>query len=1033
MNSFIRVLLFSQITTFIGLSQPCIISTIAGTDRLLDGNPAISVPLRDPRAVKVDGAGAIYIVDTADNRIRKINSSGIISTIVGGGFPGFSGDRGKAKDAEVKSPTSLALDGNGNLYFVDRDNFRVRRISPDGTINTIAGVGTPGYSGDNGPAVSAQMYPYAVAADAKGNLYIADLTFRIRKIDGTGVITTIAGTGTRGYSGDNGPAAQATIDAVVDVAVGPDGSIYLVDAGNFRVRKIDPSGMMTLVAGNGEFGFINENIPARLALMEPQGVAVDTFGNVYISDFNRDQVRKVDVGSGLIHTIAGDGTGTPGFGGDNDLASHAQLNSPFGLAIGSTGLYIADQYNARIRRVNNDIITTVAGTGIRDGGPATSAFLGIPKGIAVDGANNIVVADPGNGVVRRFTPGGNINTFGQVQAAPTGVATDQAGNFYVTDDEPRILKITPAGVTSIVAGNGKIGYSGDGGPATSAMISNPTGVAVDVSGNIYFTDFQNNRIRKVSASTGLISTIAGNGSMIFAGDGGPALSAGMDPYDIAVDSKSNIYVADRFNNRIRKIGSDGMIITVAGTGFPGNSGDGGLATAAMLTFPTGVAIDTAGFLYLADNLNAVVRRITPGGLITTIAGSGVRRPAAGDGGPALAAQLDPWRLAVDVPGNVYVTDSFNDRVRKLTPQVVTAAAMAILAGNNQSGTVSTKLTGPIVVRITDATKAAIPGVIVNFTVSPAGSATVTPPQAITLPDGSATATVTLGNTPGPVTITATTSGVTSVAFTATATSAVSPTAPHISSGGVVGAGLSTPPVAGIVPNAIVSIFGTKFAPDGTARQVGGDDLVGGKLPTNLAGVCTLFGTQRAPIFAVFPGQLNVQVPQVSSGSTTVQVITKCDTPQAETSIAEPVTIQTSAPEFFYFTHNANGRNPIATINALTGGYVGASGLVAGTLFTPAKPGDILSLFATGLGATNPSFAPGELPGVAAQVTAPYSVSIGGVALAPADILYVGVTQNAGLYQVNLRVPDAVPDGDQAVILTVGGVATPAGGFLTVSR
>ena len=703
------------------------------------------------------------------------------------------------------------------------------------------------------------------------------------------------------------------------------------------------------------------------------------------------------------------------------------------MAIDNTGLYIADQFNQRIRRVTAEVITTVAGTGIRDGGPATSAFLSIPEGIAVDGANNIVVADAGDAVARRFTPGGNITTFGQLKAAPTGVATDQAGNFYVTDDEPHILKITPAGVTSIVAGNGKDGYSGDGGLAINAMISNPTGVAVDVAGNVYFTDFQNNRIRKVAATSGTISTIAGNGSFFFAGDGGPALSAGMDPYDIAVDSRSNIYVADRVNNRIRKIAQDGTITTVAGTGSAGYSGDGGLATAAMLNFPTGVAVDSAGFLYIADDANGVVRRVTPSGLITTIAGTGVPSPSTGDGGPAIAAQINPWRLVVDVAGNVYVTDSINDRVRKLTPQVQTAAAMTILAGNNQSGTVGNKLTNPIAVRITDAAKAAVPGVIVSFTVSPAGAATVNPAQAITLPDGSASAIVILGSTPGTVTITAAASGVTSVAFTATATAAVSPTAPHISAGGVVGAGLSTPPVAGIVPNAIVSIFGTKFAPDGTARQVGGDDLVGGKLPTNLAGVCAMFGTQRAPIFAVFPGQLNVQVPQVTAGSATVQVITKCDTPQAETSNAEPVTIQAAAPEFFYFVHNANGRNPIATINAITGGYIGAPGLVPGTVFTPAKPGNILSLFATALGATNPSFAPGELPGVAAQVTAPFSVSVGGITLAASDVLYVGVTQNAGLYQVNLRIPDAVPDGDQPVVLTVAGVPTPTGGFITITR
>jgi len=453
----------------------------------------------------------------------------------------------------------------------------------------------------------------------------------------------------------------------------------------------------------------------------------------------------------------------------------------------------------------------------------------------------------------------------------------------------------------------------------------------------------------------------------------------------------------------------------------------------MLTFPTGVAVDNAGNLYITDSVNGVVRRVTASGLITTIAGTGVLRPATGDGGLALVAQIDPGRVAVALAGHMFVADSLNDRVRKLTPQVVTPTAMTILAGNNQSGTVGTKLPNPIVVRITDAGKAAVSGVIVNFAVTPAGAATLNSAQAITLPDGSASVIVTLGSTAGAVTITAAASGVTGVAFTATATAAVSPTAPHISPGGVVGAGLSTPPVTGIVPNAIVSIFGTKFAPDGTARQVGGDDLVDGKLPTNLVGVCVVFGTQRAPIFAVFPGQLNVQVPVAPPGTTGVRVITQCDTPHAETSNAEPVTIQATAPEFFYFVHNANGRNPIATINAITGGYVGAPGLVPGTLFTPAKPGDILSLFATALGATSPSFGPGELPGVAAQVTAPFSVSIGGVTLAASDILYVGVTQNAGLYQVNIRVPDAVADGDQAVILTVGGVATPAGGFLTVSR
>jgi uncharacterized protein (TIGR03437 family) len=213
--------------------------------------------------------------------------------------------------------------------------------------------------------------------------------------------------------------------------------------------------------------------------------------------------------------------------------------------------------------------------------------------------------------------------------------------------------------------------------------------------------------------------------------------------------------------------------------------------------------------------------------------------------------------------------------------------------------------------------------------------------------------------------------------------------------------------------------------------------VDGKIPTSLAGVCIAFGgtgaAQRAPIFAVFPGQINFQVPALSAGSSTISVTNNCDTAQAQTSNAVPVTIQATAPEFFYFQHNGSGHNPIAGVNAVTGTFVGATGLLSGVAFVPAKPGDILTLFGTGFGATDPAFAPGELPAGAAQVTAPVSISFGGVTLAASDILYVGVSQNAGLYQVNLRVPDGVPDGDQALVITVGSASSPAGGFITVSR
>ncbi len=373
----------------------------------------------------------------------------------------------------------------------------------------------------------------------------------------------------------------------------------------------------------------------------------------------------------------------------------------------------------------------------------------------------------------------------------------------------------------------------------------------------------------------------------------------------------------------------------------------GRPTGALLNFPSGIALDGAGNMYIADEGNAVVRRVTSGGLITTIAGNGTLTPSMGDGGPAAAAQLDPFSVAVDAAGNVYVTDSFNDHVRLLTPEAVKPASMSIVSGNGQSATVMTGLPAPLVLKITDSTGAGVPGVLVNFTVSPQGAATVEPSPAITLNDGTVTVTVTLGSNPGPITITAASYALANVAFSLTALASNSPS---IAAGGIVSAGLSNPPVKVLSPNAIVTIFGTNFAPAGTAKQAG---LVNGQLPTNVAGVCVEFGTVPAPIFAVYPTQVNVQVPSVAPGNVPVQVITDCGTPQAVASPPVSVPAQATAPEFFYFTTTGNGGNPIAAINAVTGGYIGAPGLISGATFTPAKPGDYLTLFATGFGATNP--------------------------------------------------------------------------------
>jgi trimeric autotransporter adhesin len=419
-------------------AQPYTISTIAGTERLMDGSPATTAPLRLPVAVALDAQGNLYIVDQADNRIRKVNTAGIISTYAGTGIAGFSGDRGPATSATLNFPAGIAIDAHGNMYVADEFNNVVRRIAADGTINTVAGNGNPTYAGDNGPATSAQLSPTAVALDQAGNLYIADgFNYRIRKVDTNGIITTIAGTGVEGYSGDNGPATSAKIDSVTDLTVDNAGNVYIADYYNYEVREINTSGMISDFAGGVQSSIIMDGVPATSQVMVPNGVAFDGAGNIYIADanINNPVIRRVDLSSGLIYTVAGNGTF--GFTGDGASALAAELGEPAGLVIGNGVVYFADEYSLRVREVANYIISTFAGAGIRDNGLATNAFLNFPEGIAIDGSGDLLVADTFNAEARRFKVGGNINSLGELQdGTPMGATVDTAGNFYVTAEEP---------------------------------------------------------------------------------------------------------------------------------------------------------------------------------------------------------------------------------------------------------------------------------------------------------------------------------------------------------------------------------------------------------------------------------------------------------------------------------------------------------------------------------------------------------------------------------------------------------------------
>jgi sugar lactone lactonase YvrE len=338
-------------------------------------------------------------------------------------------------------------------------------------ISTVAGTGTPGFTGDGGAATSARLFlPVDVAIDGSGNLFIADVTNnRIRKVTaGTGIISTFAGTGTPGFTGDGGAATSARLFSPVAVAVDGSGNVYIADQINQRIRKVTAaSGIISTVAGTGIIGFSGDGGAATSArLYTPTDIAVDGSGNLYIADTGNNRIRKITVATGNISTVAGSGSIIPGFGGDGGAATSARLFSPVDIAIdGSGNLYIADQFNQRIRKVTaaTGVISTIAGTGTLgftgDGGAATSARLSIPTAVVLDGAGNIYVTDTGN---------------------------------------KRIRKITAAtGIISTIAGTGTLGFSGDGGIATSAQLSIPSGMVMS-GGNLYVADAGNNRIRLIA-------------------------------------------------------------------------------------------------------------------------------------------------------------------------------------------------------------------------------------------------------------------------------------------------------------------------------------------------------------------------------------------------------------------------------------------------------------------------------------------------------------------------------------------------------
>jgi sugar lactone lactonase YvrE len=649
-----------------------VVNTVAGNGvpSFLDGS-GIDAVLSRPSGITVDSVGNLYFADRFNHRIRRITPQGDVTTLAGNGVNAFAD--GTGTNARFFGPNGITVDLEGFVYVADTGNNRIRKISQAGVVTTLVG-STVGSA--NGVGTNATLNtPNGIAIDSKGNLYVTDsANHRIRKIIKEGFMSTFAGS-SAGYL--DGIGTNANFSNPSGITIDFTGNLYVTDGSNNRIRKITPTGVVTTLAGSGTAGF-GDGSAATAGFNFPFGVAVDSSLNVYVSDFNNHRIRKITSG-GIVSTLAGNGTTTFA----NGTGTNATFNFPQGIAVDSAGtVYVSDTENHRIRRIgyavqlplNRGVTTTIAGSG--SGGSAnnlgTSATFSEPSSIAVNSAGVLYIADSLNHRIRAISLTSVVTTWAGTGTAslvnsarltstfnaPRGVTVDSAGNVYVGDTLNHcIRKITTANSVLTLTGSGTPTFAdGFGG---SASFQNPQGVAVDSVGNVYVADTSNHRIRKITPE-GNTTTLAGNGSPAFA-DGTGGSSSFNTPIGVAVDLSGNVYVGDNSNNRIRKITPEGVVSTLAGNGTADSIN--GTGTNASFNLPRGIAVDLNYNVYVAEFVGARIRKITPSGSVTTLSGSGT--PTFADGTGTAASFVTPRGVAVGSNGIVYVVDTTNHRVRKI--------------------------------------------------------------------------------------------------------------------------------------------------------------------------------------------------------------------------------------------------------------------------------------------------------------------------------------------------------------------------------
>jgi sugar lactone lactonase YvrE len=669
------------------------VSTLAGTTAgYTDGDISIA-EFNYPYGVTVDIWSNVYVADAGNNCIRKISPNGTVTTLAGSPNNGYTD--GDGVNAQFSNPYSVATDALGNVYVADRDNHKIRKITPNGVVTTLAG-GEAGYADGAGDAAQFN-YPFGLCVDINNNVFVADqMNNKIRKITPDGVVTTLAG-GEAGYA--DGIGSNAQFGQATGIAVTADGNLYVADVGNNRIRKIDSNGMVTTIAGNASIGYAN-GIGANAKFAYPYSVAIDAANNIYVADRDNHKIRKItlnppytisptlpagmnfDTTIGVLNGIPT--TTTPnttyaiiaynGAGSDTTTLNFA-INSAT-PTIQYSGVVTNYCINQNIVPLNPThpcgspsavpLVTTWVGSGSSGyaDGVAGNVLFSVPRDITINGSGNLYVSD-GNRI-RKITPDGVVTTlagsgvWGYADGIGTnaqfsgadGICTDSEDNLYVSDGSS-IRKITPDGVVTTLAGSGVWGYAD--GAAASAKFNSPRDVVTDANGNVYVSDYGNYRIRKITPN-GMVSTLAGSGVSAYV-DGVGSSAQFFSPGKMVIDVAGNLYVND--SRRIRKITPDGVVTTLAGStqGYADGTG-----TNAQFSFLNAIGINPAGNLYVSDDNR--IRKITPNGVVSTLAGSGIAGYA--DGIVANAQFRGPVGIAIDPAGNKYVIESGNCRIRKIT-------------------------------------------------------------------------------------------------------------------------------------------------------------------------------------------------------------------------------------------------------------------------------------------------------------------------------------------------------------------------------